>query len=134
MKHETTKKFAGLWIDHQEAQIICTPGASAIGDYNIVKKIKSHHHHDHGSNENVHQHTIRADKDKFYHEVMNELQAYDEVLIFGPGKAQEEIFNQINADKHFHSKKFSIDTAGNLTDNQVLAKVRDHFKDVVHSL
>jgi hypothetical protein len=55
---------------------------------------------------------------------------YSDVLLFGPGTAQEEFFNFLNEHKQYAGKKYSIDTASHLTDAQMVAKVRDFFGPV----
>ncbi|HJW27742.1 MAG TPA: hypothetical protein VJ508_00660, partial [Saprospiraceae bacterium] len=54
---------------------------------------------------------------------------YDEILIFGPGKSQEELRNFLHEDAHFNSKRIILTTSQHITDHQMIATVRDFFKD-----
>jgi hypothetical protein len=53
---------------------------------------------------------------------------YDEILVFGPGKSQEQFQNHLKHDAQFKSKQITIESAEQLTDPQMIAKVRDFFK------
>jgi stalled ribosome rescue protein Dom34 len=132
MKHHD-RTFAGVWMDHNTALIITTPDHTGHGEYSVREKIHSHSHSSHGSSEHTMHHAQKAASEKFYKEISRHLESVHDILIFGPGKAQEELFNHLKDDKHFHGKNLSIDSAGNLTENQIVAKVRDFFKPFVAS-
>ena len=120
-------------MDHQTALLITTEDHQGNGDYAVRKKIQSHGHAAHGSSEHTNNHKNKAEAEKFYKEISHALEQFHDILIFGPGKAQEELFNHLKENKHFHGHNLSIDSAGNLTENQMIAKVRDFFKPFVHS-
>ena len=126
------KKFLGLWLDHEDARLIATEGTGPIGDFSIIRHVKAHHRDSRGSSENAQHHSIQEERKKFFQQVTEAIKPFDDILIFGPGTAQEELRNHLTSDKDFHGKKLSIDTAGNLTENQVIAKVRDFFKQAIH--
>lgn len=129
MKQENHKRVAGLWIDHEKAVIISTPDHFPHGEYAAVGKVKAHHHAFHSSaNENASNHQRRTEMSKYYGEVAASIHPYDEVLVFGPGKAQEQFVNHAREDKQLSKTRFEIASSGNLTDNQMIAQVRDHFK------
>lgn len=130
MKH-TPRTFAGVWLDHTKALIITTEDHQGHGDYAVREKVLAHSSSSRSSEHTQHQ-SQKGVEEKFYKEVSRHLEAYHDILLFGPGKAQEELFNHLKEDKHFHGKNLSIETAGNLTENQMLARVRDFFKPYVH--
>jgi stalled ribosome rescue protein Dom34 len=133
MKAHESRTFAGVWMDHQTALLITTEDHQGHGDYAVRKKIHSHGHAAHGSSEHTSNHKNKAEAEKFYKEIAQSLEQFHDILIFGPGKAQEELFNHLKENKHFHGRNLSIDSAGNITENQMIAKVRDFFKPFVHS-
>jgi hypothetical protein len=59
---------------------------------------------------------------------VSKLLSCDEILVFGPGKSQEEFQNFLEKDAHFNSKKITVASAEALTDPQMIARVRDFFK------
>ena len=52
---------------------------------------------------------------------------YDEVLIFGPTHAKEELVNLLKADRHFENIKIDVKHADKMTENQQHAFVKDYF-------
>ena len=115
-------------MDLHHAQIIASSDGSILGEFAIREKLLSPLHHDHNSSESAYNHIQQEAQHKFFWKIGEQLQHFDEIFIFGPGKAQEALFNYLAADKHFRMKKMSIDSADHMTDNQMVAKVRDHFK------
>lgn len=120
--HSHEKKYAGVWLDHQKAVIV----DANSGEFAISRTLKSHPHHS-GHSEQNHQHAAQEALRKFYYELSKSLTTYDEILLFGPGQAQEELRNQLIADKHFSGKKLHIDTAEHLTEPQMVARVRTFY-------
>lgn len=132
MKHKDARTFAGVWLDHHTALVITTDDHEGHGAYSVKKKIHSPSRALRGSSEHTINQKNHRESEKFYKDISRELEQYHDILLFGPGKAQEELFNHMKENKHFHGHNLSIDSAGNLTENQMLAKVRDFFKPYVH--
>jgi stalled ribosome rescue protein Dom34 len=90
----------------------------------ILKARESHG----GGSEHTLNNAKQSDSLKYYKSLANLLLNYDEILVFGPGKSQEQFQNHLQADTQFKNKEISIESEGYLTDRQVIAKVRDFFK------
>ena len=127
MKQDNSKQYAGIWLDNQEAMIIANNGEVANGDYAIQKKVKAREIHGGGSEHSMNN-ARQSDTLKYFKSVSTLLLNYDEILVFGPGKSQEQFQNFLQEDGQFKSKLISIDSAEQLTDPQMIAKVRDFFK------
>ena len=69
-----------------------------------------------------------SDSLKHFKTLAGVLLNYDEILVFGPGKSQEQFQNYLHEDVRFKSKQITIDSAEQLTDPQMIAKVRDYFR------
>jgi stalled ribosome rescue protein Dom34 len=117
------KKHVGVHLDSIHAIIIAAEDNEAA-EYVIQSKVKAEHS---TGGEHAMNNAKQADTLKFFKSVSGLLLNYDELLIFGAGKAQEEFKNFLMEDAHFKTKKITIDTADNLTDPQVIAKVRDFY-------
>lgn len=122
-KQHNDKKPVGIWMDHSQAIVI----DSEKGSFEIAFKVKAHNHSHSGGSEHTRNQAGHAATVKFYHELADSIQKYDEILLFGPGKAQEEMFNYLIHNKQFSGKKVHIDSADHLTDNQMVAKVRTFY-------
>ncbi len=127
MKQVNSKQHAGLWLDNAKAILITNTSNNGIGDYAIQDKVKAHEKHGGGSEHSMNN-AKHSDNLKFFKDISSLLLNYDEILIFGPGKSQEQFQNFLKGDAHFHNKKITIDSDEQLTDPQMIAKVRDFFK------
>lgn len=121
------KQHVGIWLDNHKA-IIISNDSDGSEDYSISNQVKATEHHGGGSEHSMNN-SKQADNIKFFKSVSNLLMDYDEILLFGPGKSQEQFQNHLHNDPQFKSKKITIDTAGQLTDPQMIAQVRDFFKN-----
>ncbi len=114
-------------MDSTSAEIISHNKDAETHEYAIQHTIKAPHAHGGGS-----EHTINnakhADEIKYFKSVAAELLSYDELLIFGTGKAQEQFRNYLKEDAQFDHKEITIDSATHLTDPQKIATVHDFFK------
>jgi|AntDryMetagUQ255_1029468.scaffolds.fasta_scaffold03289_3 stalled ribosome rescue protein Dom34 len=124
MKQQNKKQNAGVWIDNQKAMIITSDND---GDYTIKEKLKADENFGGGSEHSMNN-AKQSGNLKYFKTISNQLLKYDEILIFGPGKSQEQLQNHLEEDAQFNKKKISIDSAEHLTDPQMIAKVRDFFK------
>ncbi len=127
MKHNNQKQYAGVWLDNDKAMIITANSNNESGDYTIQDKVKAKENHGGGSEHSMNN-AKQSDSLKYFKTLSTHLLKYDEILIFGPGKSQEQFQNHLNEDAQFKNKKISIDSAEQLTEPQMVAVVRDFFK------
>jgi stalled ribosome rescue protein Dom34 len=127
MKNKEQKKYAGVCLDHAHAIIITNEHESDDSEYTILEKLKSDESHGGGSEHSMNN-AKQGGEQKYFKAVSAQLTRYDEILIFGPGKSQEQFQNFLKADARFHATDISIDSADHLTDPQMIAKVREFFK------
>lgn len=127
MKENNQKQYAGVWLDNSKAIIISKTSGNDSSEYAIQDKVKAQENQSGGS-----EHAINNAKQtgniKYYKSVSTLLLPYDEILIFGPGKAQEQFKNYLQEDAQFKNKQITIDSGEQLTDPQMIAKVREFFK------
>lgn len=126
MSKNNPRQYAGVWMDNEKA-IIISRADDAEAEYGITEKLKANEHQGGGSEHSMN----NADQGhnlKYFKSLANRLQVYDEILVFGPGKAQEQFQNHLNDDAPFKNKKISIDSGEHLTDPQMIAKVKEFFK------
>lgn len=127
MSQNNKKQYAGVCLNNNHAIIIANSNENEPGEYTIQTKVDAPNFQSSGSEHNMNN-AKHADAIKYHKSVSSHLLNYDEILIFGTGKSQEQLQNFLKEDMHFNNKKISIDTAENLTDPQMIAKVRDFFK------
>lgn len=127
MKQNKEKKYAGVWLDNHSATIITNSIKEGNDAFSIQNKVKAVDHHAGGSEHSMNN-AKKSDSRKYFKEVSGLLLNYDEILVFGPGKSQEELKNILSEDEHFRNTQITLDSTGQLTDPQMIAKVRDFFK------
>jgi stalled ribosome rescue protein Dom34 len=127
MKQKNKKHYAGVWLDHHKAVIITNTPEEENSDYAIKDHLLANEHHGGGSEHSINN-AKHADMVKYFKSVSNLLLNYDEILVFGPGTSQEQFQHHLQENVQFKSRQITIDSAEQLTDPQMIAKVRDFFK------
>ena len=123
-QQEKRKTQVGVWLDHHQAVVVSAPE----GEFAIAGSFETTAPEHHRSSEHTIHKAQKALTLKHFDAVAAQLTAYDHILLFGPGTAQEEMRNLLGDDTHFRGKKIEIDSAGQMTPNQIVAKVRDFFE------
>lgn len=104
----------GLWIDHKLAVIVTMKDPDQTPE---TVTVKAHHS----------QNKETASEIKhFFDDVLKKLEHAESVLIFGPGEAKDEL-HKLFKSQHHTAQIVGIESADKLTENQVVAKVRDHY-------
>lgn len=141
---EKTFKQLGLWIDHNKAMLIGYQDGQAslietvespvealkrdAGEGNDSTRFTPNNNHT--SNNEHKKHNISQNELRDYFKILeSKLQPYEDILIFGPGTAKEQIRNRLRELKSFDNKWISIQKSDKLTENQLLAFVRDFYKN-----
>jgi hypothetical protein len=131
------KTKAGLWVDHRQAIVVIV---STTGEE--IKQISSHAEKQlrrTGSTPlqgNFEAQKVPADGSRqrvftdqlnsFYDEVIDCIRDAESVLIMGPGVAKDELKVRLE-EKNLGDRIACIETADNMTDPQIAAKVRQYF-------
>jgi hypothetical protein len=123
------KRKVGLWIDHKKAVIFNLSDEGAE-----IKRISSELEKPLRISGGVPKESIEKHKDKrltghlnnYYDEVISYIRNAESILLFGPGEAKVELKNRLEnlgLQKHI----VGIETVDKMTDNQIVAKVRQRF-------
>jgi uncharacterized membrane-anchored protein len=131
------KTKAGLWIDHRQAIVVIV---SATGEE--IKQISSQAEKQlrrTGSTplqgnfeaqkvpaDAKQQRVYSAQLNAFYDEVIDFIRDAESLLILGPGVAKDELKARLE-DKNLGNRVSKVETADNMTDPQLAAKVRQYF-------
>jgi stalled ribosome rescue protein Dom34 len=126
----------GVWIDHRQAVIVTLVdrGEEIRRVTSDVEKRVRYAGASHGSRDDTTE--IRRDRQdrrfdvhlsRYYDEVIAGLRDADAILIVGPGEAKGELQKQLEG-RALSERIAGIETADNMTDAQVAAKVREFFQ------
>lgn len=121
------KKNVGLWIDHTSAVIVTMRGEKGE-DFAIMKIVSDtkSHPHSKGGADDARQSVKTEYLKRFYDEVIVFIDGADSVLIFGPGEAKGELKKRLEHNE-FSEDKIIIESADQMTEPQIAAKVRGQF-------
>jgi hypothetical protein len=132
------KTVVGLWIDHRQAVI-----ATLVDQGEEIKRITSdiekqvrysgasHSQSSSGHDDSAEDRRDRRFDDhlsRYYGQVIACIHEADSILIFGPGEAKGELQKQLEG-QALGERIVGIETTDKMTDDQIAAKVRKHFKD-----
>lgn len=120
----TNALYLGIYMDHSIAHLMefstseihTTLVPITISSEEEPFKGERHKHH-----KEQHQQT------EYYKKLGEIMLNYEEVLLFGPTEAKEELFNLLKSDHRFEKLKIELITADKMTENQEHAFVRDFF-------
>ncbi len=147
MKHYPN--HVGVWLDHHQAHLVYPKGKDEYAVETLVSPHDNHPRYDGetstdttfgrtfaawGSN-NEHNKHQREQKElhDYYRMLQKVLAQYDEILLFGPTTAKEELYNILFDDKAFNGKRISVEKSDKMTGNQLLAYVREYFSEQVRN-
>ena len=124
---------AGLWIDHKEAVIVftATSADSAEDTKRMESGMEKHVRYSgraasEGVAEDQRDRKLATELDQYYDDVIAQLKDATSILIFGPGEAKGEFKKRIEH-KGADERIVGVETTDKMTDNQIAAKVREHF-------
>ena len=131
------KTKAGLWIDHRQAVVVLiTDTGEEIKQImsNAEKQLRrtgstplqGNFDPQHVPSDDSRLRTFTAELNSFYDEVIAGMDDAEGILIFGPGVAKDELKKRLDG-KNLGDRVAAIETADNMTDPQVAAKVRQYF-------
>ena len=122
---KTTKRL-GIWMDHSTANLIeftddkteTTEIEAQVGEQDEPLNARD---------ETMIQNKDQNELSDYYKRISEVIKNYDEVLLFGPTHAKDELNNILKEDHHFDEVKIEIKPADNMTENQQQAFVKEHF-------
>ena len=122
---KTTKRL-GIWMDHSTANLIefaDDKTATSTVDAQVGEQDEPLNARDETMIQNKEQNELSD----YYKRISEVIKDYDEVLLFGPTHAKDELNNILKDDHHFDAVKIEIKPADNMTENQQEAFVKEYF-------
>jgi stalled ribosome rescue protein Dom34 len=122
------KRKVGLWIDHKKAVIFSLSDEGAE-----IKRISTELEKPVRFSSVAKEESVEDQRDRrfchlnnYYDEVILYIRNAESILIFGPGEAKRELKEKLENEK-LHGNIVGIETVDAMTDNQIVAKVRQRF-------
>ncbi len=132
------KREVGLWIDHRHAVIVILLDqgeeikhlSSGMGKhirYSGASQSKNAVGSHDDAAEDTRDRRFGNQLSEYYDTVISNLRDADSILIIGPGEAKGELQNRLEGEA-LGGRIVGIETADKLTDGQIAAAVRQHFR------
>ena len=137
-KEKCMKKKVGLWIDHRKTVIVFLVGEEEeikVIKSNVEKQIQRAAGSRSGGpfesqavpSDDRQQREFTGHLNIYYNEVVSCIRDAESILIFGPGEAKGELKKHLEHQK-LGERIVGIETVDKMTDPQIAAKVRQHFR------
>jgi len=125
------KKEIGLWIDHRKA-VVTTINNEGEEVQEITSHMEKHvrfasGNSEDGSSEDVRDRQYENHLNAYYDTVIDKIRDGDSIQIFGPGEAKGELKKRLES-KELGNHIVSVETVDKMTDRQIAAKARQHFR------
>lgn len=120
----------GIWIDHKRA-VIVTASEGRVTTKTLESEVEAHPRYSgqqDGGGEKQYEERHGQHLGQYYDEVISQLGQPEALLIFGPGEAKLELKERLSRSKTLSGRTVDIETADKLTDPQIVAKVKEHFR------
>ncbi|MEI6519232.1 MAG: hypothetical protein WCO98_04235 [bacterium] len=121
------KKQAGLWVDHRKAVIVFITNKTEE-----LKVITSDVENNSGVNsekdtvDDMRDRQYENHLNNYFDKIIDAIRDAESFLIFGPGEAKGELEKRIELEG-LAERIIAIETNDKMTDNQIIAKVRERF-------
>ena len=126
------KNAVGLWIDHSKAVIVIVSDKGEETKQ-IESGMEKHvrfsggSRSEQGGGEDQQDRQFTGHLNTYYDAVIAQLRDSESILLFGPGEAKGELEKRL-ANKGLGGRIVGIETVDKMTDRQIAAKVRQHFR------
>jgi hypothetical protein len=119
-------KRLGIWMDHSKANLIeyntiSEPLVIEL-NYSHQNKMADLHHSESGMH-----HKEKQIQEVYFKKIGVEILKYNQVVLFGPTNAKDELHNYLSKTVQFKDVRFNVLDADKMTDNQQKAYVDSHF-------
>ncbi len=132
-------KYAGIWIDQKEANIIVIDdkhikNKTILSDIDTRERVEGESKKfgrfgdQYLNNEKGKKNKIEELTRTYLKNVLNTIKNVDEILIFGPAQTKIKLENLIKDDPNLSTKTYTIQNAEKMTANQKVAFVKNYFK------
>ena len=135
-KDKKERKKAGIWLDHTVAHLIKVKNGKMIVE-NVFSGIESNVRYKgetgtgtklgktRSTNREFTKHRTEENQLHAYYKTLTDIIAtYDSIFLFGPSTAKKELLNWIRDKKKISGKTFIVDSAEEMSFNQMVAKVK----------
>jgi hypothetical protein len=141
------EKQTGIWIDTSKAIIVTLEGQKEERIIEIDSDVENNVYHNkegdkgtfsgsnHGDSETKFDNRREEQFNSFLRDVVSMVKGSDNLYIFGPAETKIKLEHKIRNEKSYDIKKLkAVETAENMTLNQIVAQVKDFYDPLKRKL
>jgi hypothetical protein len=120
-------KSLGIWMDHSNAFLM-----SLTNDKIVTNRIVSEFTHQDkvdglNKSENLMHNKEQHQQSSYFKKIGEAIREYQDVVLFGPTDAKNQLFNSLKDDHLFENIHFELKNTDNMTETQRHDFVREYF-------
>jgi len=121
-------KFLGIWMDHSNAFLMELYNHKISSKKIIVKTNQKEE--DNVDSHEIQSHSKEASQHRaaFFKEISNVIRNYQNVLLFGPTDAKNELYNLLREDHRYENTKFELRNTDKMTEDEMHQYVVEYFR------
>ena len=121
-------KHLGIWMDHSIAHLMELTNDNIVSNTIESEPIIQGKEQNLSRDESLLHNKEHNQLSGYFKKLSGVIRKYDEVILFGPTDAKNELLNLLKADHLFSKIKFEVKLTDKMTENQQHAFVKDYFK------
>lgn len=120
----------GIWVDHKKAVIVTISGGH-VSTKTLASDVGPHTHYagsQEGGGEKRYEERQSHALDRYYDNVIGQLDEPDALLLLGPGEAKLQLKDRLSRSNVLSETVVALESTDKLTDAQIVAKVKEHYR------
>ena len=122
------KKQMGIWMDHSIAFLMELENDKVVESIVELEVPQLETDYDSGKNEKLEYNKEQQLQSNYYKKLIASIKNYQEVVLFGPTDAKNELLNLLKAERLFENIKIETQHSDKMTAIQMHDFVRAYFK------
>ncbi len=124
-------KRIGIWMDHSSANMMELTSGEIIST--VLSSTFNHDSKDESLEKGEHlmHNKKQHEQSLFYKKIGETIRNYDEVILFGPTTAKNELANLIKDDHHFEKIKVEVKNADKMNEYEMHLFVEEYFQNSI---
>lgn len=122
------KKQMGIWMDHSKAFLMELENDKITENIVEIETTDMEVDYDSGKNEKLKNSKAQQYKSNYYKKLSDSIKNHQEVVLFGPTDAKNELFNKLKSEHLLENIIIEMQLSDKMTAIQMHEFVREYFK------
>jgi len=121
-------KQLGIWMDHSNAYLLELVNDAIIENIIVSESLNENEEYSSEKHEKQIHTKEQHQQSDYYKRIVDSIKNFQEVVLFGPTDAKNELYNLLKADHLFDNIKIEIKNSDKMTESQMHSFVLGYFK------